>query len=190
ARCQCRRRAKAERVCSVQVDYELELGWLYNGQIGRLFALENPTGVESGLTIGIREARAVAREAAGRGKLTSFIDRRNGITCCQRHDLIALAAEGWVRADQQCSGARLSHSCECPVDLVFSTRAHDAYLLSEVASGILNTPQLSLKIRIGRVEQHCDQRGGGNQRADESQSLSLEHLLKDVHTCCIAARSI
>jgi len=109
---------------------------------------------------------------------------------CQRNDLIALAAEERVGANQQCSGAGLSHGCECHVDLAFSIRAQDAHLLPEVASGILNTPQLSLKIRIGWVEQHRDRRGRGNQLAKESQSLSLQHLLKDVHAGCIAARPI
>src|SRR5262249_2667016 len=94
-----RRHVEAERLRSLQVDHELELGWLHHGQVGWLFALENPTGVEGGLTIGIREAGAVASEAAGRGKLTIFIDCWNGMAGCQRHDLIALAAEEWVRAD-------------------------------------------------------------------------------------------
>ena len=63
-------------------------------------------------------------------------------------------------------------------------------MLPEGASGILNTPQLSLKIRIGWVEQHRDQRGSRNQPVKEPQSLSLQHLLKDVHPGCVAARPI
>jgi len=63
-------------------------------------------------------------------------------------------------------------------------------LVPEGASGILNTPQLSLKIRIGWVEQNRDQRGSRNQLAEEPQSLSLQHLLKDVRPGCVAARSI
>src|SRR5262245_64965688 len=93
ARCQPGRHIETKCLRSLQVDHELELGWLDDGQIGRLLALKNPTGVEGGLTIGIREARAIASQAAGSGKLTSFIDRRNGMARCQRNDLIALAAE-------------------------------------------------------------------------------------------------
>jgi hypothetical protein len=76
ARCQPGRHIEAKCLRSLQVDHKLELGWLDDGQVGRLLALKNPTGVEGGLTIGIREARAIASQAAGRGKLTSFIDRR------------------------------------------------------------------------------------------------------------------
>jgi hypothetical protein len=89
---------------SLQVDHELELGWLHDRQIGRLLAPENPAGVDAGLTIGIGEACAVACEAAGHGKLTSFINRRNGTARCQRNDLIALAAKERVGANQQRSG--------------------------------------------------------------------------------------
>src|SRR5262245_51151285 len=147
ARCQPGRHIEAKCLRGLQVDHELELGWLDNGQIGGLLALKNPTGVEGGLTISIRETRPITSQATGRGKLTSFIDRRNGMARCQRNDLIALAAEERVRADQERSGAGLSYGCERHVDLAFSIRAQDAHLLPEVASGILNTPQLSLKIR-------------------------------------------
>jgi hypothetical protein len=86
---------------------------------------------------------------------------------CQRNDLIALVVKERVGANQQRSCARFSHSCERHVDVAFGTRAQDAHLLPEGARGILNTPQLSLKIRIGWVEQHRDQRGSRNQPAQE-----------------------
>jgi hypothetical protein len=69
------------------------------------FSPENPAGVDAGLTIGIGEARAVARQAAGRGKFTSFINRRNGMARCQRNDSIALAVKERVGVNQQRSGA-------------------------------------------------------------------------------------
>jgi hypothetical protein len=96
---------EAKRLRGLQVYHELELGWLRDRQIGRLLAPENPAGVDAGLTIGIGEARAVTRQAAGRGKLTSFINRRNGMARCQRNDSIALAVKERVGANQQRSGA-------------------------------------------------------------------------------------
>src|SRR5262249_37787882 len=106
-------------------------------------------GVNAGLTIGISEARAVARQAAGRDKLAPFKNRRNGMSRCQCNDLIAFPVKEWVRANQQPAGPRLSGSCGRHVDVACGTRAEYVYLLPEIASGILNTPQLSLKIRIG-----------------------------------------
>ena len=67
-----------KRLRSLQVDHELKLGWLHDRQIGSLLAPENPADVDASLTIGISEARAVARQAAGHDKLTSFVNRRNG----------------------------------------------------------------------------------------------------------------
>jgi hypothetical protein len=104
--------------------------------------------------------------------------------------LITFAVKERVGANQQRAGARLGHGRERHVDVACGTRAKDAHLLPEGASGILNTPQLSLKIRIGWVEQYRYQRGSRNQPAKERQSLSLQHLLKDVHPGCIAARPV
>ena len=44
---------KPERLGGPEVDHKLELVGLYDRQIGRLLALENPSGVDAGLTIGI-----------------------------------------------------------------------------------------------------------------------------------------
>jgi hypothetical protein len=79
---------------------QTRLGWLHDRQIGRLLAPENPAGVDAGLTIGIGEV-----QAAGRGKFTSFINRRNGMARCQRNDSIALAVKERVGVNQQRSGA-------------------------------------------------------------------------------------
>src|SRR5208337_4220775 len=76
------------------------------------------------------------------------------------------------------------------IDLAFGTRAQDAHLLPEIASGILDSPQLSLKIGIGWVEQYRDQRSSRSQPVEEPESLSLQHLLKDVHPGCIPPRLI
>src|SRR5215510_2549560 len=42
---------EAECLGSLQIDDQLELGWLQNRQFGRLFTLENPTGVDTDVAI-------------------------------------------------------------------------------------------------------------------------------------------
>ena len=49
----------------LEVDDQLELGRLHDRQIGRLLALEDATGVDAGLTIGIGDVGSVAHQAAG-----------------------------------------------------------------------------------------------------------------------------
>src|SRR5947209_23688 len=58
-----------------QVDDQLELGRLQNRQVGRLLALEDSAGIDTGLTIGIGEARSVADETASRDVLAILIKR-------------------------------------------------------------------------------------------------------------------
>src|SRR5260370_12827161 len=54
---------EAERLRRLEIDDQLELGRLHDGQIGRLGALENPTDVDAGLTISVGEVGRVAHEA-------------------------------------------------------------------------------------------------------------------------------
>ena len=50
----------AERLGGLEVDHQLELGGLYNRQIGRLFAFQNASAVVSCLPIRIGDAGAIA----------------------------------------------------------------------------------------------------------------------------------
>ena len=43
----------AERLGGLEVDDELEFGGVHDRQVGRFLALENPSGVDAGLAIGI-----------------------------------------------------------------------------------------------------------------------------------------
>jgi len=54
---------KPERFRSLEIDDQVELRWLHNWKIGRLFALEDAAGVDAGLTIGVSQAGAVADQA-------------------------------------------------------------------------------------------------------------------------------
>jgi hypothetical protein len=54
------RRSEAERLRGDQVDDQLKFGRLLDRKVARLPALEDPAGVDSGLTIRIRTAGAVA----------------------------------------------------------------------------------------------------------------------------------
>src|SRR6266446_10648065 len=48
----------------LEVDHQLDLGWLQDRQISRLGAVENLSGVNARLAIGVDKARCVAHEAA------------------------------------------------------------------------------------------------------------------------------
>jgi hypothetical protein len=56
---------EAECLGDLEIDDQLELGGLYDGQLGRLLALENPADVDAGLAIAIGNACTVAHQATG-----------------------------------------------------------------------------------------------------------------------------
>src|ERR1700730_15722726 len=57
---QRRRHAKAERLCSLEVDYQLELGWQHDRQVCRLGPGEKAARIGSSLTIGLEDGSTVA----------------------------------------------------------------------------------------------------------------------------------
>ena len=66
---------EAERLGGLEVDHQLELGWLQNRKIGRFLALEDSPGVSSGLPIAFGNVRSVAHQTAGLSELALLVDR-------------------------------------------------------------------------------------------------------------------
>ena len=56
---------EAECLGDLEIDDQLELGGLYDGQLGRLLALKNQAGVDAGLAIAIGNACTIAHQATG-----------------------------------------------------------------------------------------------------------------------------
>src|SRR5262249_59872883 len=63
------------------VDDQLESRGLHDRNIGGLRALEDEARVDPSLTLGFRDAGAVAHEAAARHELTPLVDRRKRGPC-------------------------------------------------------------------------------------------------------------
>jgi len=61
--------SQAERLRRLEIDDQLKFGRLQHGKITGLFSLENPSGIDARLTIGISQARAVADQTACLGKI-------------------------------------------------------------------------------------------------------------------------
>src|SRR4029453_3856865 len=43
----------SQRCCGSEIDHQLELGWLLDGQVAGLLTLENPAGIDAGVAIRI-----------------------------------------------------------------------------------------------------------------------------------------
>src|SRR5262249_31117729 len=55
-----RRDAQAERFCCLEIDDQIKLGRLQDGEIAGLFSLEDSSSVDASLTVGIDQTSAVA----------------------------------------------------------------------------------------------------------------------------------
>src|SRR5215469_8112169 len=77
---QRRRHGETQRPGGLVIDHQLEFRRLRNRQVRGLRALEDATGIDTGLTIGIRNAGAVAHQPADCGIVTRRIRCRNRMT--------------------------------------------------------------------------------------------------------------
>jgi hypothetical protein len=69
---QGKRKSEVEQLRGLQIDDEFNLSRLLNGKIGRLFALENPSDIDTDEALEIGQVAApIAHEAAGGRKLLS-----------------------------------------------------------------------------------------------------------------------
>src|SRR5262245_66352562 len=70
---------EAERLGGLEIDHQLELAGLEDGQIGRLRTLKNLPGIKAGLAPRFRPAAAVPDESAGGGELGPFVNPRGRV---------------------------------------------------------------------------------------------------------------
>src|SRR5262245_29764830 len=76
---QWQRDCYAKRLGSLEVQEHLDLRGLLNRQLARLFAFENPGGVNASQTVSVGKATAIAHQAAGGDELAVFEDRRHRV---------------------------------------------------------------------------------------------------------------
>jgi hypothetical protein len=67
--------SKAESLRDLEIDDKLHFCDLLYRQVGRSFALENATGVDTSLPPSIKKIRSITHKTAGFGKLAERIER-------------------------------------------------------------------------------------------------------------------
>src|SRR5262249_45748348 len=94
-------KAEAECLRGVQVDHELELSRSHDRQVRGLRTLEDAANIDTRQPICLGDARSVAHQTAGFGKLTLEIGRKHPMVCRQRNELYAAVVGQRAGADQQ-----------------------------------------------------------------------------------------
>src|SRR5262249_12662710 len=159
-------------------------------QVVWLLALENPAGVDAGLTVRFLSIAAVAHQTSGRGERSPLEDRGHSVVDRQGGELLGPAIEDCIGADHERAGSQLGQGREDRIEIAFGAGMQDMQLHSEDAGRRLQVSQYGLGIGIGWV----DERGNDGRRWYQlvRQLQSFRHYLHVQlgHARDVAARPI
>src|SRR5262245_22449997 len=133
-----RRNRQAERLGSLEVDHELELGRLYHRQICDLCAVENTPDIDAHLKHVLGAHGRVAHQTAGSDEFTPLVHCRNRVASGERDELLAPDLKERVGAHEQGASPALDEGCKCEVDFIFgaSIEDHDCLPIERAVSRI------------------------------------------------------
>src|SRR5262245_56794399 len=178
-----------ERLGRLHVDDKLELAGLYDGQVGRLRALEDLTAHCAGLTKPIRSISPVTHQPADFGIFTTGIDCGNRGAHRMYRKLHASAGEETVAADEQGVGRLAAKGCEGRLYLAASAGVEHLNLQSEGTRSFRYVAQRGLGGHsVCRIDQHGDTNCLGHQIMQESQPLCRQLSREKIHAGRVAAR--
>src|SRR6516164_802609 len=113
AREQHGRHVESQRVGSLQVDHQFELGRRLHGKIARISALQDPVDVGCGAAEDIGGIDTVGNQTATHSKYAQWIDCGQAEASRQRNDQITMIGGEGIRQDDQAAGrlgGKISHS--------------------------------------------------------------------------------
>jgi hypothetical protein len=148
------RECDAECLGGLEVDEKLDLSGLLDGQIGGLVALENPAGVDAGLTVHVRNTASVAHQAASRGELAILEDRGHRVAERQCGELLAPAIKERIASDHEPARSQLDQLCEGYIKVTLCAGIQDMEFQPEGVGRRQRLTRFGLgKSGIGRVDQ-------------------------------------
>src|SRR5262252_10485282 len=98
---QHRRHVEAERLSGLEIDDQLELGWLLDWQVCGLSTPENLVDISRGAEIKMRETHPVGHQTAGLDELSSDVNGGQPIACRQFDDHSGIGLEQAVKSDKE-----------------------------------------------------------------------------------------
>src|SRR5262249_11610857 len=153
---------KADRAGGWQVDDQFKLGRPHYREVGRLGALEDFAGVDTGLTVPFRLAGSVAHQAAGFRKVAQGIDRGNRISRRQRSDLKSPAEQERISADRERVGPIADKRSKRSLDLATVARLHDIDLKSDRGRHRRHIPRHGSRCGKLWIDKQTNMRGSRN----------------------------
>jgi hypothetical protein len=118
ARQHVRRNCQADLLCSFQIDDELELGRLLDGQISGLCAFQNLVYIGCGAPVHVENISAIVHEAAGFRILRLWVNRRKPALYREFCNLSSMIEEDDARQRQDCVSTPLACGSECGLNIL------------------------------------------------------------------------
>src|SRR5262249_22092720 len=120
--------------------------------IGGLLSSENPTRVNADLAVHGHGVSPVTHQSPGDDEWPPLVDRRNGIACRKRCELLATVDEKGISLHHKRADRLLHEGIEGGADLTFGTCLQDAELNSLRARCVLHRPNHAVGLRTARVD--------------------------------------
>jgi hypothetical protein len=117
-----------ERRGGLKVYDQLDLRRPLYRQIGWLFTLENPAGVDADQAVPIVQIGSIAHQATSRGKFAVRINRWQSMACCERYESIRTHVEEWIITNDKCTDTLLDQVRKGRVEVTVGASAHNADL--------------------------------------------------------------
>src|SRR5262245_15550975 len=142
-----RRDRQPERLPGLDVDDQLELGGLFDGEVARLGALQDLVHVRGAALVEIEKARPVRHETPGLHTLPDAVCCRQSAPCREVCEPCSVAVEYRVGHYEKCSHTLCGHRRECADELGGTSGLQELKLHSQRPS------RDERVVRIGRVRE-------------------------------------
>src|SRR5213594_3627521 len=104
---------QAQRPGGLEIDDQLELGWLLDGEVARLRTFQDSIHVVRRAPVDGGKACPVGEEPSGLNKVLVQRDHRQPVLCRQIEDLNPVLREPYILEDDRGFGATLCCSLKC-----------------------------------------------------------------------------
>src|SRR5262249_4440606 len=134
---------------------------------------------------------AVAHEASGHGGVAPWKNRGHRVAQRQSDELFGPAPEEYIGAGYEPAHPELDHGCKRRIEVAFGARVHDMDIKPEVTGGdLVGAGKVAGRTTTGRVGEEPDSGHGGDELAQQFQSLRRDLRIQVAYTSEVAARSI
>src|SRR5262249_15674286 len=101
----------------LQIDQQLDFRDLLDRQIGRFVALEDASGIDTGLTVGFHKAASVAHQPAGESEVARLVDRGQRVAEGEGGELFTMSGKEGIGGDDQTAYPQLEQGCEHRIEV-------------------------------------------------------------------------